>query len=114
MPKSSEVAAALRSLADSLESNPDANICQPYVYFSPDYDKDEKEKFLSMARLMPRPVEKNYTDTEVRLEHRSPAMVIISKISRSEVCRIVEPARAAVYDCVPLLSIEEDAQLTAV
>lgn len=113
MPLASAVAAELRQLADSLDRNPEASIPQGWLSFSRDWGKDDKDKFLNVCRLMPRPATKKYTETSVTLTHATKNLNIYATIDRSEVCEIIEPARAAVYNCSPILSAEEDAELEA-
>lgn len=113
MPKATEVAAELRKLADALDANPEAVIPRPWVSFSRDWGKNDKEKFLNVCRLIPRPAEKKYTENEVRLTYKTENININACIERAEVCEIIEAAKPAVYNCPPLLSPEEDAELEA-
>ncbi len=112
MPLASEVAAELRKFADRLDTNPEAKIKAPTVLFYHWSEKD-KEAFLEVAKLMPRPVVKgeDTCKTELQIRYQSPAMEITAAIPKSISCKLVEPARPAVYDCITILSPEEDAEL---
>lgn len=111
MPKAHEVAAALRTFADRLDLTPDAIVSRPFVSFSRDYGKDDKEKFLNVAKALPRPFTKEWSGNELQVIHDNPAAYIYARIDRSDVCELVEPAKPAVYRCDPILSEEEDAEL---
>ena len=113
MAKASEVAIELRKLADALDREPDADIERPYILFA-HYGESMKEQFRTLARLLPRPIEKLWEETPtgyLNLNHETPAAYIKAYIQRSVVCTLVEPAKPAVYNCEPLLSIEEEAAL---
>ena len=113
MAKASEVAIELRKLADALDREPDSDIERPYILFS-HYTEEGKEKFKTLARLLPRPIEKNWEELPngyLNLIYDTPAAYIKAYIPRSVVCTLVEPAKPAVYNCEPLLSIEEEAAL---
>lgn len=109
MPKAKEVAAELRKLAEGLESDPEAEVSQPWITFWPG-----KEAFLSLARLLPRPISKKYDANDVTLAYGSPSgtpIYVRAVAGRTLVCRLVEPAKPAVYECEPLLSEAEEAQI---
>jgi hypothetical protein len=123
MPKAHDVAEELRKLADGLDKEPEAKITGASVYFShwmsSDEEGDEKGKmmFLTLARLLPRPLQKQYPKEDdqggdLELIYKSAAMHINANIPRSVVCHIVEPAKPAVYKCEPLLSEEDEKELT--
>lgn len=112
MPKAGEVAIELRKLADALDKYPDSKVPSPYVVFARDYGKDDKEKFLNFAKIMPRPYEKKHTDNEYRIQYVLPAIHVASYIDRNIVCELIEPAKPAVYKCDPILSDEEESSLT--
>ena len=106
--KVSDVATELMRLADALNKSPELDI-EPYLSIDTSTDK---EKFLELARIMPRPMTKgvdfpgkSYED--FKLEHSFWKI----KIARSAYCIIVEPARPAVYECPSILSDEEEAAL---
>ncbi len=108
-------AAELRMLADALDVNPMLEIVQPSIYFN---HGAEKGTFVDLAKILPRPLRKRvgrdddpYSDFE--LIYGSPSMTIMSYVRRSVFCEIVEPARPAVYRCPPILSEEDEAQVTA-
>ena len=114
MPKAHEVALAFRMLAKSMMQNPDADVVRPFVYFSHKYMADDaKPQFVAMAAMLPHPLEKLYKMDELTLLFDSPAIRIDASIERSKVCKIITPQQIipAVYDCEPLFSHEEDAQL---
>lgn len=107
MPKAYELAIELRKLADSLECEPEAEITKPVMSFY-HWNGTEKQQFLNLARLLPRPLVKTYDDDYFRLDHDTPALRIYAKIPRKNICRLVTPAREAVYECDPILSAEEE------
>lgn len=106
MPQASVVAAELRRIADSLDKEPEAKIDKPYLFFS-HWAESEKQEFLNEARLLPRPLQKKYTDTELTLEYDSEGARVWTKIQRNAVCRLIRPAIPAEYDCDPILSEQE-------
>ena len=114
MPLAHEVATELRKFADSLDRVPDAEVSRPFMNFGRDYLANDKERFLSIARFMPRPIKKEYTDRELKLNYESPALYIFANIDRADVCELVEPAKPAVYRCDPILSDDEVESLEAV
>ncbi len=107
MPKAYELAIELRKLADSLECEPEAEIRKPVIDFY-HWGDTQKQQFLNLARLLPRPLVKTYDDDYFRLDHDTPALRIYTKIPRKDICRLVTPAREAVYECDPILSAEEE------
>ena len=114
MPKAIEVANELRRIADSLSAQPDAEVQKAWVTFY----CASKELFLSTFRALPRPLAKKYdTDGDswdrVHLEHRGTGVDLDCSVYRSTICELVEPAKEAVYRCEPLLSDEEEAQVSA-
>ena len=112
MPKASEVASALREMADVLDASPDTDIAKPDLYFYHGHNAT-KEQFLALARIFPRPFKKSdgYDHTQYRLAYESPVLDATAWIERSKVCTIITPAREAVYDCPALLSPEEEASI---
>jgi hypothetical protein len=109
-PKASEVAAELRRVADALDRHPDVEVSTPFLTFHGDdhfvADKG-KEKFLNTVKILPRPLNKNFTPSIVEVENDNPALRVRAYINRSAICEIVEPAKPAVYHCPSLLSDEE-------
>lgn len=113
MPKAHEVASELRKLADALDREPEANVQQAWVYFH----CDTKEAFLATAKLLPRPLTKEYDDEGNRWDRfhlkrsadfKGPIYIDCS-VPRTLACRVIRPAQEAVYECEPLLSqIEEE------
>ena len=114
MPKLSEIATALRNVADALDKNPDAECVRPYLSFH--FWSGNKEPFLGLASAFPRPFSKKYEQREdgsLEIVHIDPALGTYARIPRTAVCEMVEPAKPAVYRCEPLLSDEEEATLTS-
>lgn len=114
MPTAGAVAAELRKLVDALAKEPETEISEATIYFS-HYQPNAKDLFLALAKVLPRPLVKNYTGEDgqgdLELKYCSPAMSINCYIHRSQVCTMVEPAKPAVYKCDPLLSDEEETLL---
>jgi len=110
-----DLAQELRKIADAVESLPRVNGSQhakPWLYISYRYGGDlAKQTFLDVAKVLPKPFTKEYTDTEFKLSYKSAAIDFDLMIERSAVCEIVEPAKPAVYRCEPILSEDEDAAL---
>jgi len=110
MPKASEVAAELRKFADSLDTNPDAEILAASVYFY-HWNKKNKDQFMALAKLLPRPLKKELRGSEdnkdLTLLYESDAMKVYSEIPQAATCTLIEPARPAVYRCDPILSDED-------
>lgn len=115
MPTAHEVALELRKLADSLDASPEVEVVQPYVSFYCKHSRKPKNFFLAIAGLLPRPLKKSVdtygTDPNLNLEYRTPAITIAVSTPKSLLCTLVEPAKAAVYDCHPILSMDEDKAL---
>ena len=112
MPLAKNVAAELRKLADSLDKEPETEINAPYIWFSCNYMGDKgKPLFLALGRLMPRPLVKEYKGDEFRLKYSNDSISVAAVIERNKVCRIVQPAQEAVYECEPLLSMEEESAI---
>lgn len=110
MPKASAVAAELRKFADSLDSNPDVEIEAPSVSFY-HWLKEEKDRFLTVAKLIPRPAKKSLVgsgeEPRIRVQYATDAISIYANIPQSATCTLVEPAKPAVYRCDPILSEQE-------
>jgi hypothetical protein len=105
-----ETAAELRRVADALDKHPDLEL-SPYLAIHA--ESDDKETFVALARIMPRPMQKgvdfegtSYED--FKLEHGFWKI----KIPRSVMCVLKAPARAAIYDCPSIFSPEEEAELS--
>lgn len=109
--KASELATKLRKLADGLDKAPDAEI-NPYVSISPSCDN--KETFLELAKVLPRPLTKKIRHEGTSYEDFTlEGDGFLLSISRSALCVIVEPARPARYECPSILSEAEEAALGA-
>lgn len=115
MPKASEVGAALRHIAEGFDKNPDAEVACPSLYFSHTYMEETKARklFLALADCLPRPLAKKYGADEFRLTYESPGAEIDAYIRRTAICRLVKPAQEAVYECEPILSVEEEESIIA-
>jgi hypothetical protein len=110
MLKAIEVANELRRIADALETDPDLKI-EPYFIIDTETNKDA---FIALAKIMPKPMTKGIdfegtTYEDFKLKHSFWCI----KILRSAYCRILEPAKPAVYDCPSILSEEEESTLTS-
>lgn len=114
MPTAHELATELRKLADSFDVQPEAAIRQ--VSFS--FYCDTKDEFLATARFIPRPFKKSEDSygheryRRIRLINETPSVRFNVSVEKVLTCELVEPAKPAVYRCVPILSLEEDAVLT--
>jgi hypothetical protein len=109
MPKAGEVAAELRRIADALDKEPEAEVKRPLCFFYP----DSKEEFLTLARILPHPLEKLYGAADdlyakYTLDGKSPSVWLRAEIERSKICTLISPAIPAKYECEPLLSQEEE------
>lgn len=107
--KAALVAMELRKLADALDVQPDAEIVKPYVWFM----ANDKDAFLALARLLPRPLVKKLDGPYIQIGYDNPAIFVASQVSQSLTCELIEPAKPAVYRCDPILSEEEDAAVIA-
>lgn len=120
MPTCEEVAQELRNLADHLEQGGEVEIQPAWITFYHSAAMEDKEKFKEIAKLLPRPLKKVITDADddkwarLKLEHNTQAALIEASIPRSATCRIVQPAQPAKYECDPVLSEEEEAQVGGV
>lgn len=114
MPLAKDVAAELRKLADALDKFPETVIPTADV----NLHADSKDAFVDTVRILPRPLKKRLTDTgqswaRVRVEYGNTAIRVDCSVPQSLCCILVEPAKPAVYECPPILSPEEDANLIA-
>lgn len=115
MAKAKQIAEALRTIAENLEREPEAEC----GYFFVSTRSDDKDTFLTLARLFTKPFTKTFSDYDIEIEHNfmasdrayDYAVRCYAKVSRSKVCELVEPAKPAVYRCDPLLSEAEEAAL---
>ena len=103
------VAAELRRLAEALDKISDQSV--PTVMVS--FFAEEREEFLNVAKSLPRPIRKYREDNAYPnfiVGHGDPMKDpawIRALISADKTCRIVKPARPAIYDCEPILSLDE-------
>ena len=103
--KSHEYAEGMKQVAEFLLSRPEFETqMDPWVYLGHYYSK---EKFLDAVRALGSG-HKEYQNDELKFENKEHGAKIQVSIRRSEVCRLV---KAAEYECIPLLSIEEEASL---
>ena len=105
----SELAIEFRRIADALDKEPGLKV-NPYISISP--EGDDKDTFLALARVIPRPYKKRIrhegsTYEDFVLEVGS----LFVCIPRSKLCEIIEPAKPAVYHCPSVLNDEEYAAL---
>ena len=117
MPTAHEVATELRKFADTLDTNPEAQIAKPNIwwYF---WGETDKEMFKRIARMFPRPLRKRIDDPEssrpmIAIESANGIIDFETRIPQSVTCRIIEPARPAVFECDPIFSETEEAEITA-
>jgi hypothetical protein len=108
-----KAAIELRKLADALDSNPEAIIEKPYVAFH----SFDKASFVSVAKLLPRPLKKILDGGDekwrrLRLEYSNEAIDFNASVQQSLTCELLEPAKPAVYRCDPILSLEEEEEVT--
>lgn len=103
-----DVAAELRKLADALDKEPKTDIRRPTIWFH----HEDKQQFLNLARLMPRPFTKTVwtpgSIPAIRLTHTAEHADIEAVIDQRKMCRLIRPAVPAEYECEPLLSQEEE------
>ncbi len=109
MPTANAIATELRRIADFLDKTPDAEVSSARLSFYHNLSRT-KEEFINLVKVFPRPFVKGdgYRHDEVTLEHESDTVTVYASIDRSQVCTLVEPARPARYECIPLLSLEEE------
>lgn len=110
MPTSSEVAAELRKFADSLDKNPEVQIQRANISFY-HFQAADKDNFLAIAKLLPRPAKKSILNDDVQVEYESTAVRIYARIPQQNTYTLVEAARPAVYKCDPILSDLEEGEL---
>lgn len=109
------LATELRKLADAVEPLERVNgeFSKPWLFMSFAYGGAvSKSTFIELAKALPKPYTKKVDDKDMRLVYESDALSIQAVIERSQVCELVEAARPAVYRCEPLLSADEDAEIT--
>lgn len=117
MPTCKQVAQELRNLADHLEQGGETEIQQAWITFYHSAATEDKEKFKQIAKFLPRPLKKVISDpnddkwARLKLEHDTCAVQINATIPRSATCRIIQLAQPAKYECDPVLSEEEEAEV---
>ena len=113
MVKGIELANELRKLADAVEQLEEVvTYVDPTIYFGFSYGYEQhKQGFIDFAKVMPKPFDKVYDGTELKLKYTAGGLNIQAYIERDKVCTLITPAQPAVYDCTPILSKAEEAQL---
>lgn len=113
MPTAHAVATELRKLADSLDTQPETIVHKASIYFW----CDSKEEFLATAGLLPRPYKKSEDSygtedyRKIHLTHSTAVVDVDVSVYKSLTCQLVEPAKPAVYRCIPILSALEEAEI---
>jgi hypothetical protein len=117
MENSHTYAKNLRALADWLESKPafpmrDVNVIAKPLYVTYYGDKDS---FLAAVRALgagKKETDEYFKDDLIFRATSCPEGTEFKvHVNRSAVCRLVRPAQEAVYDCEPLLSQAEEAEI---
>ncbi len=104
-----EVAQEMRRIAEGLDQVPDLQV-RAYFHFEPALG--DKETFVSMAKAMPKPMTKRVYNEGTSYEEFGLCSEFWSiRIPRNAICKIVEPAKPAVYECRSIFSPEEEAEL---
>lgn len=109
-----EIATDLRALADHYEKLGDIKLPKPRLVFH----GEDKSQFVACSQALPRPIEKVYPTRDgdyesVRFYHHLRSLDVESWAWRVVACRVVEPPKPAVYECDPILSETEEAEITA-
>ena len=109
-----DYAKALRELADFLDSRPEFTL--PYYSYLHYRERgienfryySEKKPFLAAVKAIGA-VKKSADQSEFTLVAAGGLLQLSA--SRTSVCRLVKPAQEAVYECEPLLSQAEEAEI---
>lgn len=103
------VAVELRRIADVFEKDPAAEVNKPTLDFY-HYGSGDKDRFLSLARIFPRPFEKGdgFSHDQYTLKHDAYGLKVYASIDRRHICKLVTPAQPATFECDPLLSEAEE------
>lgn len=109
MKTAAEVAQDLRKVVEALEAVPDAEVSYAFATV---HVGDNKDAFMALAKVWPRPFEKKPDPdgpyAELKLNYNKHYSLTAR---RSSVCTLVEEARPARYECPTLLSAEEEEAL---
>lgn len=108
--------AGLRQLADYLENNPDIPTpsSTTVTACATDYLNEEGTKHnMQAVAKCPGPWSKEFDDSFLTLTRKFAGIELQVFCNRNHVCKMVEPAKPAVWDCEPLLSAKEFEELTA-
>jgi hypothetical protein len=116
MPSGKEIACELRQIADHYEGLADVELIRPRLEFN--CLSSGKDKFIIAAKNVPRPSAKDYGKEGdpyafIRVNHAGNHIDVQAFAMRSDICKIIKPAQPAEYDCEPILSIEEQAEIEA-
>lgn len=117
VPKTSRTLALnLRKLADWLDSKPEFPVMD--VVAGPPYQSyhGNKDAFIAAVRAIGSGTKgKGVLDSYLRFEANTcPEGTEYSlQVNRESVCTLIKPAQPAVYDCEPLLSQAEEAEIGA-
>ena len=115
MPTAAAIATELRKLADVFDHSADKQVIRPEFVF---YCFSNKQALIDAVSIMPRPLKKEWPDGDgqydsVNVGFENEAIKVRAQAWRSAVCKVVKPARAAQYECEPLLSEQEESAITA-
>ncbi|MDE2099414.1 MAG: hypothetical protein KGL39_19335 [Patescibacteria group bacterium] len=105
MPLAKDVAAGLRKLAERLDEFPNLDIDKPYISLR---EFSDKQRFLNMARLLPRPIIKGSEYGDYYACYDSDVLRVKVSAPQQLTCTLVQPALEAVYECTSLLSPEDE------
>jgi len=109
-PTAGQVANELRRVAEALDKSPETLIEQPMVsFYCNDHGAEDKGKtvFQSLARLLPHPLTKDFSETTLMLVLKNDAIWLRAQIDRANICELVTPALPAEWKCAPIFSDEE-------
>ena len=108
MPKASEIAAELRKVAELLDAQPEHDMRKPTL----SWYTFSKEDFLATLPGIPRPIAKRIAYETFYAEHVTDALLVSASAPQSMTCELVQRAQPAKYNCLPLLSKQEEESLT--
>ena len=107
---SHELARNLRELADKLDAKPDFALpfhSDPYLHIF--FPSGQKAEFLAAAKVLGGV--KSPSVYYYALRQSCGTFYLDCSIPREAVCKLVKPAQDAVYECEPLLSQAEEAEI---
>ena len=104
--KSHEYAQQLKTATDYILSRPEFEMeTTPGIYLGYYWDKTP---FIALAKALGN-VEKDYSGTDLKISTKVGDIKIWASIPRDKVCRKVQEAK---WECEPLFTPEEEAQIT--